>query len=70
MDKKVNISIMHHRHRLADPGGISCKAMVDGLVDGGLLPDDSTKEIEEIRERQKKVPFGEPEVTVITITDY
>ncbi len=69
MAKKVSINIMHHRHRLADPGGISYKATIDGIVDAGLLPDDSANEIEEIRERQKKISAGKPEITIITIAD-
>ncbi len=68
LDKKVNINIMHYRHRKCDPGGISNKAAIDGLVNAGILQDDSTKEIEEIREKQTKVPTSEPEITIITIT--
>ena len=69
MDKKVNINIVHYRYRKCDPGGISHKAAIDGLVNEQILSDDSAKEIEEIRERQKKVPASEPEVTVIIISD-
>ena len=70
MAKKVIIEIMHHRHRLADPGGISYKATIDGIVDAGILPDDSSEEIEEIRERQKKISNGKPEITIITIKEW
>ena len=69
MDKKVIINIMHHRHRKPDPGGISHKATIDGLVHAGILSDDSAKEIEEIREKQTKVPTSEPEITIITIRE-
>ena len=68
LDKKVNINIVHHRHRKCDPGGISSKAAIDGLVNEQILPDDSAKEIEEIRESQKKVSSSEPEITVIIIS--
>lgn len=67
MDKKVSIYIVHYRHRKCDPGGISHKAAIDGIVDAGILRDDSAKEIEEIRERQEEIPTGKPETTVITI---
>jgi len=69
LDKKVCINIIHHRHRKCDPGGISSKAVVDGIVNAGILQDDSAKEIEEIRERQEKIPTGKPEITVITIKE-
>lgn len=69
LDKKVNINIVHYRHRKADPGGISYKAAIDGLVNEQILSDDSAKEIEEIWEKQKKIPPSEPEVTVITISE-
>ena len=69
LDKKVNINIVHHRHRKCDPGGISHKAAIDGLVDAKILRDDSSKEIKEIRERQKKIPPSEPEITIITIIE-
>ncbi len=69
MDKKVNINIVHYRHRKADPGGISHKAAIDGLVNEQILSDDSAKEIEEIRESQKKIPSSEPEITVIALME-
>ena len=69
MDKRVNINIMHYRHRKCDPGGISHKAAIDGLVNEQILSDDSAKEVEEIQERQKKVPTSEPEITVIIISE-
>jgi len=69
LDKKVNINIMHYRHRKADPGGISHKAAIDGLVNEQILSNDSTKEIEEIRESQKKIPSSKPEITIITISE-
>lgn len=70
MDKKSRIRIVSCRHRLCDPGGISEKAAIDGLVDGGVLRDDSTKEIQEpIHHVQEKVSRGAPEVTIITVEE-
>ena len=43
--------IVHHRsRRLADATGRSHKAAVDGIVRGGLLPDDSPVYVQEIKE--------------------
>jgi hypothetical protein len=63
----VDVFITHYRHRLADPQGASTKAAMDAIVRGGLLADDSPKEIREIRDRQKKVPTCDPEKTEIEI---
>jgi hypothetical protein len=69
LDKKVSIYIEHHRHKLADPGGISHKAAIDGIVNSKILRNDSAEEIEEIRERQKRTPASKPEITIITIEE-
>jgi hypothetical protein len=43
--------VIHHRsRRLADATGRSHKAAVDGIVGGGLLPDDSPVYVKEIKE--------------------
>jgi hypothetical protein len=69
-DSQVSIRIDHFRVRLADPGGISEKAAIDGVVNRGILRDDSTKEIAEpIVNHQHKVKNAEDEKTVITITE-
>ena len=68
LDKKVNIHINSLRYRLADPDGISAKAAIDGLVDAGVLPDDSAIEIEAVTYSQKRVSKkDEEEMTIITI---
>lgn len=54
------------RKRLADIDGLSGKACIDGLVKGNLLSDDSPKEVKEVIHTQEK---GEPERTIITITE-
>ena len=68
-DSLVSIRIDHYRCRLADPRGISEKAAIDGLVNCGILRDDSTKEIAEIRDFQHKVKNADEERTEITITE-
>jgi hypothetical protein len=47
---RFNITIHHRSRRLADATGRSHKAAVDGIVGGGLLPDDSPVYLAEIRE--------------------
>lgn len=63
----VGIRVTHYRCRLADPDGLSIKAALDGIVHCGLLPDDSAKEITEIRHFQHKVKNAEDERTEIEI---
>lgn len=63
-DSQFSIRIHSRRRRLADPDGISGKAVIDGLVAGGLLRDDSAKTIKEVSYSQEK---SEVEETVIEI---
>ena len=66
LDKKSNIHIHSRRKRLADPDGISAKAVIDGLVKAGVLPDDSSKFVKEISFSQEKADEDE---TIVTITE-
>lgn len=62
------IRVLCKRHRLADPDGISVKAVLDGLVLAGILGGDSTKEIVESPVvRQVKIAQTEPEITILEI---
>ena len=63
---RVCISVTSYRKRKHDPDGISIKYILDGLVQRGILPDDSTDQIGEIR---LKSIIGKEEKTVIEITD-
>lgn len=58
------ITFHHIRKRLADLDGLSGKAIIDGLVQVGLLADDTAKQVAEIRHYQTK---GEPEETRVVI---
>ena len=69
-DTPVRITIHSRRHRLADPDGISAKAVIDGLVKAGILKDDTAKEIGEVRFQQTKIHKNEQETTEISITEY
>ncbi len=64
LDKRVCIHIHSKRRRLADPDGVSGKAAVDGLAEGGIFTDDSAKYIKEISFSQEK---SKTEETIIDI---
>ena len=66
---RVSIEIVSYRTRLADVDGISGKAIIDGIVASGLLQDDTTQHIEEVRYRQVKVKNYEEEKTLVIITE-
>lgn len=63
---RVRISFYHTRKRLADIDGLSGKAVLDGLVEAGILANDSAKQVAEVRHFQSK---GEPETTRIVIEE-
>ena len=67
-DPRCCIHVHSRRHRLADPDGISAKAAIDGLVLSGVLPDDTTDEIQEVTYSQEKIRKKEQEETIITLT--
>ena len=64
LDTPCSIHIHSIRKRLADSDGISGKAVIDGIVHAGLLPDDSAKYIKEVSFSQEK---GKEEITIIEI---
>lgn len=47
---RFSITVHHRSRRLADPSGRCFKFAVDGIVRGGILPDDSPIYVKEIRE--------------------
>ena len=63
--KGCRIHVHHKRKRLADPGGVSHKAIIDGLVAAGIFEDDSLKFITEISESQEKSKTEETIVSII-----
>lgn len=65
-DTRVNIRVTSYRKRKHDPDGISVKAVLDGLVRRGILPDDSTAEINEIT---FKSILSKEEKTIIEIVE-
>jgi len=68
VDSPCRIHVLCKRHRLADPDGISVKAVLDGLVLAGILGGDSAKEIVESPVvTQVKVGQTQPESTILEI---
>lgn len=68
LNTRVDLRIVSFRVRLADPDGISAKAAIDGCVHRGLLRDDSTKFIREVRQQQIKVKNQQDEKTLLIFT--
>lgn len=64
-DSPVDLIVVSYRSRLADADGISAKAAIDGCVHRGILPDDGTKWIKEVRYRQIKVKNKKEEKTLL-----
>jgi len=64
----VSLHFHSKRYRLADPDGLSAKAVIDGMVKAEIFPDDSVKEISKISHSQEKTIKPEIEETIITIT--
>jgi len=60
----VRVNFHSVRKRLADVDGISGKAVLDGIVIAGLLPDDSTEYVTSVTYSQEK---GAEEMTIVTI---
>jgi hypothetical protein len=68
LDSPCRIHVHSRRHRLADPDGISGKAAIDGLVHSGILPDDSTRYVQEVTYSQSKVKTVDQEETEVIIS--
>ena len=65
LDTQCCIHIHSKRKRLADPDGISAKAVIDGLCKAGILADDSAKYIKSVTFSQEK---ADKEETIIEIS--
>lgn len=66
-DTQVSIRVHSYRTRLVDVDGCSAKYAIDGLVMGGVIANDTTKEVREVTYSQTKVQNKSEEKTVITI---
>lgn len=66
-DSQVSIRVHSYRTRLVDVDGVSAKYAIDGLVMGGIIANDTTKEVREVTYSQTKVKNKSEEKTEITI---
>ena len=67
LDTRVDINVISYRKANHDPDGISAKAVIDGIVRLGLLPNDSAKEVRKVSYESFICAKGEEERTVIEI---
>lgn len=67
IDERVVITFIVYRHKLIDPDNNYSKHFTDGIVESGLLRNDTSSEIEEVRYKQVKIPEWEQERTVIEL---
>jgi len=65
---KVTLQNIYPTNRRRDPDNIICKFLLDGIVEAGVLPDDSFKEITEIVILKPKIEKGTKK-TIITLED-
>lgn len=66
LNPPVGVHVHSIRKRLADADGCSAKAVIDGIVRAGVIPDDDPANVKEVTFSQEK---GEPERTIITIKE-
>jgi len=66
-DERVNITFIVYRHKLIDPDNNYSKHVTDTIVKSGILRNDTSNEIEEVRYRQVKIPEWEQEKTEMII---
>lgn len=70
MGERVRVRCHSRRHRLTDPDAIYFKAVLDGLTEGGLLIDDSSRFVASIEHTQERISAEEQEETIITVEAY
>ena len=63
----VRVTFYHTRKRLADIDGLSGKAVLDGIVAAGILPDDKAQQVAEVTHRQEKGRVEETRIVIETI---
>ena len=64
---RVVITVTHFRHRKCDFDAPCIKWALDGIVKAGILKDDSTDEIKEIRHQFERCKSKDEERTVFEI---
>ena len=66
---RVDIQVVSYLHQGRDPDGDFLKYVLDALVDRGILVNDTSEEIREIRHSQEIISKNEQEQTIITIRE-
>ena len=66
LNTRHDLHVLSIRKRLADPDGISAKAVIDGLIKANILVDDSAKYVRSVTFSQEK---GGQEKTILTFTE-
>lgn len=64
---RFRITVHSRRRRLADPDGLCAKWVIDGLVEGGLLPDDSAQYVEAVTFTQEESDVEDTRIDVIQV---
>jgi len=67
-DTRVSIHVRSYRRLNGDPDGVSVKAALDGVVERGVLADDSSKQVSAITFENFTGCSKEDEQTLIIIT--
>jgi Holliday junction resolvase RusA-like endonuclease len=62
------IRVHSKRKRLADPDGLSIKAVLDGLTKAGVFADDNAKRIKEVRFTQEQSSVEETIIEILEAT--
>ena len=67
VDSPVRIRVISYRKLKHDPDGISAKAVIDGLVQAGILADDSTEQVKEVTFESRKSKIERTVIEIETI---
>ena len=65
----LGISMLHHRRRLIDIDNLSVKAVIDSLVEIGLLPTDSPECVKSVQIAQNKIDSDQAEAIEIRMLE-
>ena len=66
VDTPINIRVISYRKLRHDPDGVSAKAVIDGLVHAGVLPDDTSEQVKKVTFESSK---SKEERTIIELTE-
>ena len=64
MASPVSIRVISYRRLKHDPDGISAKAVIDGLVQAGILTDDSSEQVTQVTFESRKSKDERTEIII------